>query len=98
MVPFSDINEYSSECCSGYWVELMEFSAFSLKVRVPRLKGGKMGVLATRSPHRPNPIGLSVAKVSPEMVLCFSSVIVAFWNTLRKSILGLRNCELLGRQ
>lgn len=33
------------------------------KVRVPRLKGGKMGVLATRSPHRPNPIGLSVAKV-----------------------------------
>ena len=30
---------------------------------MPRLKGGKMGVLATRSPHRPCPIGLSVAKV-----------------------------------
>ncbi|XP_066394339.1 uncharacterized protein [Miscanthus floridulus] len=43
-------------------------SKLKAKVRVPRLKGGKMGVLATRSPHRPNPIGLSVAKVSPEMV------------------------------
>ncbi|KAH0459423.1 hypothetical protein IEQ34_012237 [Dendrobium chrysotoxum] len=37
-------------------------SKFKAKVRVPRLKGGKMGVLATRSPHRPCPIGLSVAK------------------------------------
>ncbi|OMO95057.1 hypothetical protein COLO4_16079 [Corchorus olitorius] len=32
-------------------------------VRVPRLKGGRMGVFATRSPHRPCPIGLTVAKV-----------------------------------
>lgn len=31
---------------------------------MPRLKGGKMGVLGTRSPHRPCPIGLSVAKVN----------------------------------
>ncbi|XP_072987861.1 uncharacterized protein [Typha latifolia] len=38
-------------------------SKFKAKVRVPRLKGGKMGVLATRSPHRPCPIGLSVAKI-----------------------------------
>ncbi|EMS45626.1 hypothetical protein TRIUR3_10358 [Triticum urartu] len=38
-------------------------SKLKAKVRVPRLKGGKMGVLATRTPHRPNPIGLSVAKV-----------------------------------
>ncbi|KAF8695338.1 hypothetical protein HU200_037568 [Digitaria exilis] len=38
-------------------------SKLKAKVRVPRLKGDKMGVLATRSPHRPNPIGLSVAKV-----------------------------------
>lgn len=27
------------------------------KVAVPRLNGGRMGVLATRSPHRPCPIG-----------------------------------------
>ena len=33
-------------------------------VRPPRLGGAKkMGVLATRSPHRPNPIGLSVVKL-----------------------------------
>ncbi|KAJ6810401.1 uncharacterized protein M6B38_159255 [Iris pallida] len=38
-------------------------SKLKAKVRVPRLKGGKMGVFATRSPHRPSPIGLSVAKV-----------------------------------
>ncbi|KAL4447380.1 hypothetical protein ABPG77_007413 [Micractinium sp. CCAP 211/92] len=30
---------------------------------VPRLDGGKLGVFATRSPHRPCPIGLSVARV-----------------------------------
>ncbi|KAH9304306.1 hypothetical protein KI387_008710, partial [Taxus chinensis] len=37
-------------------------SNFKAKVRVPRLQGGKKGVLATRSPHRPCPIGLTVAK------------------------------------
>ena len=31
---------------------------------MPRLKGGKKGVFATRSPHRPCPIGLTVAKVN----------------------------------
>ncbi|XP_017250263.1 uncharacterized protein LOC108220893 [Daucus carota subsp. sativus] len=38
-------------------------SKFKAKVRVPRLKGEKKGVFATRSPHRPCPIGLTVAKV-----------------------------------
>ncbi|KAM7268559.1 hypothetical protein ACFE04_010725 [Oxalis oulophora] len=38
-------------------------SKLKAKVRVPRLKGGKMGVFATRTPHRPCPIGLTVAKV-----------------------------------
>ncbi|MCM2282771.1 MAG: tRNA (N6-threonylcarbamoyladenosine(37)-N6)-methyltransferase TrmO [Bdellovibrionaceae bacterium] len=33
------------------------------KVHPPRLAGEKMGVFATRSPHRPNPIGLSVVKI-----------------------------------
>ncbi|OAE24051.1 hypothetical protein AXG93_2402s1090 [Marchantia polymorpha subsp. ruderalis] len=36
---------------------------FKAKIHVPRLQGGKMGVFATRSPHRPCPIGLSVAKI-----------------------------------
>lgn len=38
-------------------------SKIKAKVRVPRLKGGKKGVFATRSPHRPSPIGLTVGKI-----------------------------------
>lgn len=38
--------------------------AFSPTVRPPRLGGNRrMGVFATRSPHRPNPIGLSVLRL-----------------------------------
>lgn len=38
--------------------------SYKSKVRVPRKMGaGKVGCLATRSPHRPNPIGLSLAKI-----------------------------------
>jgi tRNA-Thr(GGU) m(6)t(6)A37 methyltransferase TsaA len=33
------------------------------KVHPPRLKGKKIGVLASRSPHRPNPIGLTLARL-----------------------------------
>ena len=33
------------------------------KIRVPRLNGAKTGVFATRSPHHPCPIGLSVAEI-----------------------------------
>ena len=33
------------------------------KVHPPRLKGETIGVFATRSPHRPNPMGLSLATV-----------------------------------
>lgn len=33
------------------------------KVKPPRLEGKKMGVFATRSPHRPNPMGLSLVKL-----------------------------------
>jgi tRNA (Thr-GGU) A37 N-methylase len=32
-------------------------------VQPPKLEGEKMGVFATRSPHRFNPIGLSIAKI-----------------------------------
>ncbi|KMT03355.1 hypothetical protein BVRB_8g198910 isoform A [Beta vulgaris subsp. vulgaris] len=44
------------------WLEPSR-SKIKAKVRVPRLKGGKKGVFATRTPHRPCPIGLTVAKV-----------------------------------
>jgi len=33
------------------------------KISPPRLDGKKVGVLATRSPHRPNPLGLSLVKL-----------------------------------
>jgi tRNA (Thr-GGU) A37 N-methylase len=33
------------------------------KVRPPRAQGKRLGLFATRSPHRPNPIGLSLAKI-----------------------------------
>lgn len=33
------------------------------KVHPPRLEGKAVGVFATRSPHRPNPIGLSLVKI-----------------------------------
>ncbi|PRP75944.1 hypothetical protein PROFUN_01660 [Planoprotostelium fungivorum] len=34
-----------------------------MKIAPPRLEGKKVGVLATRSPHHPNPIGLTAVKL-----------------------------------
>ena len=36
---------------------------FNAKISAPMLKGKRMGVLATRSPHRPNPIGVTLAQI-----------------------------------
>jgi len=36
---------------------------FSAKVSPPRLNGEKRGVFGTRSPHRPNPLGYTVARL-----------------------------------
>lgn len=33
------------------------------KIHPPRLRGGKVGVVASRSPHRPNNIGLTLARI-----------------------------------
>ena len=33
------------------------------KIHPPRLKGGSIGLFASRSPHRPSPIGLSLARL-----------------------------------
>jgi len=33
------------------------------KIAPPRLNGAKVGVFSTRSPHRPNPVGLTLAKI-----------------------------------
>ena len=45
------------------WFHLSTNKTFHPKIHPPRLKGGKIGVFASRSPHRPNPIGLSLAKL-----------------------------------
>ena len=36
---------------------------FASKVHPPRLRGGSIGLFATRSPHRPSPLGLSLARL-----------------------------------
>jgi len=56
------------EAYSHIWVQFVFHACISegwkAKVRPPRLGGkSKMGVFATRSTHRPNPIGLSVVKI-----------------------------------
>ncbi len=38
-------------------------SRFHAKVHPPRLQGKPMGLFATRTPHRPNPIGLSLVEL-----------------------------------
>ncbi len=45
------------------WFHLNTNKKFKSTVHPPRLKGGTVGVFASRSPHRPSPIGLSVAKL-----------------------------------
>lgn len=37
---------------------------YHAKVHPPRLEGETMGLFATRTPHRPNPIGLSLVKLA----------------------------------
>lgn len=46
-----------------FWFHQNKASRFHAKVHPPRLGGESRGVFATRSPHRPNPIGLSVLKI-----------------------------------
>ena len=38
-------------------------AAAKSKIHPPRLDGGKVGLFATRTPHRPNPIGLSLVRL-----------------------------------
>jgi tRNA-Thr(GGU) m(6)t(6)A37 methyltransferase TsaA len=56
------------ELCSHVWVifafHLIQDERWQPSVRPPRLGGReRRGVLATRSPHRPNPIGLSAVRL-----------------------------------
>jgi len=53
--------------CSHVWLIFVFHkntnARFHAKVHPPRLKGETKGVFATRSPHRPNPVGLSLVRL-----------------------------------
>jgi tRNA-Thr(GGU) m(6)t(6)A37 methyltransferase TsaA len=62
--------EISLQGLEGYshlWVifgfHLNNVSRFHAKVHPPRLGGESMGLFATRTPHRPNPLGLSLVAI-----------------------------------
>ncbi len=62
--------ELSLKGLEGYshlWIifgfHLNKSSHFHAKVHPPRLEGETMGLFATRTPHRPNPIGLSLVAI-----------------------------------
>lgn len=52
---------------SHLWIQfvfhLNNSARYHAKIHPPRLEGKSMGVFATRSPHRPNPIGLSLVEL-----------------------------------
>lgn len=65
---------------------------FKAKVKPPRLNGSKTGVFSTRSPYRPNNIGLTLAKIEcvkgmngtlPKS-LCQPCVIIIHYNNSEK--------------
>lgn len=69
------MNEINSSCLDGldefgyiwvifvFHVGLNDYNPRKTKITPPKLEGAKKGVFATRSPHRYNPIGLSIAKL-----------------------------------
>jgi tRNA (adenine37-N6)-methyltransferase len=69
------VNEINSSCLEGledygyvwlifiFHMGLNDYNNKKSKIAPPKLEGKKKGVFATRSPHRYNPIGLSLAKL-----------------------------------
>ena len=55
----------------------------------PRLEGEKIGLFATRTPHRPNPIGLSAVKIENAELKIFD----VLGNEVR-IISGINNAEV----
>lgn len=46
-----------------FWFHLNKVAHYHAKVHPPRMNGQSVGLFATRSPHRPNPMGLSLVKL-----------------------------------
>mgnify|MGYP002633172816 CR=1 FL=1 len=69
------VNEINSSCLDGleeygyiwlifiFHIGMSDYNMTKTKIAPPKLEGEKRGVFATRSPHRYNPIGLSLAKL-----------------------------------
>lgn len=62
--------EFSLQGLEGYshmWIHFIfhknKNQNYHAKVHPPRLNGESIGVFATRSPHRPNPLGLSLVEI-----------------------------------
>jgi tRNA (Thr-GGU) A37 N-methylase len=49
--------------CHADLHHVQTLKGFKGKIKPPRLHGLKLGALATRTPHRPNPIGLSLCEI-----------------------------------
>jgi Uncharacterized conserved protein len=49
-------------------MKLMQQQQFPSKIKPPALGGKKVGIFATRSPHRPNPIGFSLCRIDRVVV------------------------------
>lgn len=62
-----EISLQGLEKFSHLWIlfvfHLNQNARFHAKVHPPRLNGETMGLFATRTPHRPNPIGLSLVEI-----------------------------------
>ncbi|KAF0852690.1 mitochondrial S-adenosylmethionine-dependent tRNAThr(GGU) m6t6A37 methyltransferase (Tsa/YaeB) [Andalucia godoyi] len=63
--PTSAEKSYSDAPTAGLVTDTVKQPVMSIpaKVSPPRLGGKKVGLFATRTPHRPNPIGLSLARI-----------------------------------
>eukprot|EP00730_Choanoeca_flexa_P018342 TRINITY_DN8910_c0_g1_i3.p1 TRINITY_DN8910_c0_g1~~TRINITY_DN8910_c0_g1_i3.p1 ORF type:complete len:408 (+),score=93.90 TRINITY_DN8910_c0_g1_i3:183-1406(+) len=59
---FEGLDHYSHVWLIFYF-HLNDNVAVKPKIRPPKAEGMKVGVMATRAPHRPNPIGLSLCKL-----------------------------------
>ena len=57
------INHTDGSCSNNTKTNIVSNKTKKSKIRPPRGNGIKVGQLATRSPHRPNPIGLSLVSV-----------------------------------
>lgn len=75
--------------CSKAVDDALRARPYQARVEAPALKGGKTGVFASRSPHRPNAIGMSLCRLVS--VHCGGGK----WQKDGRRLLVLTGCDLL---